>query len=114
VMDTDGTVLDMGRRTRTATNDQKLALQVRDGPCAHPDCDTTNTSFTHAHHTHEWANGGRTDLHNLINLCQTHHHQLHVHGWTIQQHENHQWWLHQPDGTPHKPLKRTHPPPDTT
>ncbi|MGI9602104.1 MAG: DUF222 domain-containing protein, partial [Acidimicrobiales bacterium] len=41
VMDTDGTVLDMGRRTRTATNDQKLALQVRDGPCAHPDCDTT-------------------------------------------------------------------------
>ena len=131
VMDTDGTILDMGRRSRTATDDQKLALLVRDGACAFPDCDSADPAFTHAHHIDEWTEGGATDLENLLNVCMCDHHRIHAvrpsasltesrlrrniaaAGWSIQQHEDHAWWLHRPDGEPHRSLRRRRPPPDT-
>ncbi|MGI9601334.1 MAG: DUF222 domain-containing protein [Acidimicrobiales bacterium] len=114
VLDTDGTVLDMGRRSRCATDEQRLALLVRDGVCAFPDCDQSGAGFTHAHHIVEWAQGGRTDLDGLVNVCAADHHQIHDRGWAVGRADDGTWWTHRPDGTPHKPLRRRSPPPADT
>jgi hypothetical protein len=37
----------------------------------------------HAHHLVHWANGGGTDLENLVLLCGDHHRFVHEGGWTI-------------------------------
>jgi predicted restriction endonuclease len=39
--------------------------------CAHPGC--PNTKNLHAHHRIHWIHGGRTDLANLLLLCERHH-----------------------------------------
>jgi len=116
VTDTDGTVLDMGRRSRGATDDQKLALLVRDGTCAIPDCDSLDVSFTHAHHVTEWANSGTTDLENLLNTCLTDHHRIHDAGWTpfgLRPHSPSFGFAETSRvATIHRPLRRRRPPPD--
>jgi 5-methylcytosine-specific restriction protein A len=75
-------VLDVGRERRTATKYQRRALTARDGGCAHPGC-TRPPSWCSAHHITHWAQGGRTDLDNLVFLCLVHHRMVHQSGWTI-------------------------------
>jgi hypothetical protein len=79
--DSRGTPLDLGRRQRTVNHALKVALQLRDGGCRFPGCD--HTRFTHAHHVVHWADGGPTELSNLITLCTFHHRLLHEGGYTI-------------------------------
>src|SRR5665213_2917951 len=70
----DGTtqVLDVGRSQRLVTDRQYRALLARQhGRCAHPGC--PNTKHLHAHHRIHWIHGGRTDLNNLLALCERHH-----------------------------------------
>jgi hypothetical protein len=75
--------LDLGRDERAATRWQRLALMLRDGPtCAFPGCDRP-TTWTRAHHLVHWADGGRTDLANLVLICAAHHDSVHNHGWTV-------------------------------
>lgn len=38
----------------------------------------------HAHHVIHWADGGPTDLANLVLLCGHHHRFIHAHGWRIE------------------------------
>ena len=65
-------VLDVGRSHRLATDRQYRALLARQhGHCAHPGC--PNTKNLHAHHRIHWIHGGRTDLTNLLLLCERHH-----------------------------------------
>jgi hypothetical protein len=65
-------VLDVGRSQRLVTDRQYRALLVRQhGHCALPGC--PNTKDLHAHHRVHWINGGRTDLSNLLLLCERHH-----------------------------------------
>nr|MDQ3350855.1 HNH endonuclease [Actinomycetota bacterium] len=61
-----GTVpLDMGRKVRTATHEQRLALAAIYPGCAISDC---QVRYTHCevHHTVEWDDHGYTDLDNLV------------------------------------------------
>lgn len=51
------------------------ALLMRDGGCAHPGC--RSRRGVQAHHIEHWINGGRTDLANLVLLCERHHHAHH-------------------------------------
>ncbi len=74
--------LNVGRAARTVTPAQATALRVRDGGCIIPGC-ARGHAYTHAHHVRHWADGGPTDLNNLVLLCGHHHRALHHGHWTI-------------------------------
>jgi hypothetical protein len=82
VLDPAGAVLDVGREFRTATPAQFAALIARDGGCAFPGC-TRPPAWCIAHHIIHWADGGPTDLDNLVLLCGHHHTVAHHHGWDV-------------------------------
>jgi hypothetical protein len=79
----DGSVLDVGRRTRTVPPALRRALEVRDRGCRFPGC---GLRFTDAHHVTHWADGGETSLENTLLLCRRHHRLVHEEGWTVE------WW----------------------
>ena len=79
--DPRGRPLDVGRTQRTATAKQRRALGLRDPGCRFPGC--TATRHLHVHHAREWADGGTTDLDNLIHLCSFHHRFIHRAGWQV-------------------------------
>jgi Domain of unknown function (DUF222)/HNH endonuclease len=64
--------LEAGRSTRVVAPSLRRALAVRDGGCAFPNCDRP-VSWCDAHHVRHWADGGTTDLSNLVLLCRRHH-----------------------------------------
>lgn len=70
-------VLGVGRRRRLATRGQRRALLRRDGGCARPGCTETRIERLHAHHMRHWLFGGRTDLANLVLLCDVDHGLVH-------------------------------------
>lgn len=75
--DETGEALHLGRRRRTFSSSQYLALTRRDGRCRYPGCETA-ADRCEAHHVSEYlADGGATDLDNGILLCPTHHRHLH-------------------------------------
>jgi Domain of unknown function (DUF222)/HNH endonuclease len=72
--------LDIGRSSYTVSTAQRRALIVRDGGCAFPGCARPHR-WCHGHHIKHWANGGPTDLHNLVLLCGYHHRLVHHSEW---------------------------------
>jgi hypothetical protein len=81
--DPNGSVLDVGRRTRTVPPALRRALEVRDRGCRFPGC---GLRFTDAHHVVHWADGGETSLENTMLLCRRHHRLVHEEGWSVE------WW----------------------
>jgi hypothetical protein len=79
IRDMSGEILNFGRSKRFASTIQNLALVVRDKQCMFPGCDG-HWTLTDAHHTHEFENGGLTDLEWLARVCQAHHTYLHANG----------------------------------
>lgn len=77
----DGEPLAIGRKTRSIPPALRRALRARDGGCRFPGC--TNDRFVDAHHIHHWADGGATDLDNLVHLCTQHHRLLHEGGFSV-------------------------------
>ncbi len=71
--------LAVGRRKRRATKAQRRALLRRDGGCARPGCPETRIERLHAHHMRHWLFGGRTELANLVLLCDADHGLVHDH-----------------------------------
>jgi hypothetical protein len=82
ITDPAGVPLDVGREHRLVTAGQWAALVARDGGCAFPGC-TRPASWCIAHHRIHWADGGPTDLDNLVLLCDYHHRVVHHHGWDV-------------------------------
>ena len=76
----DGSVLDVGRKTRTIPPALRRALQSRDHGCRFPGC---NARRTDAHHVRHWADGGATRLDNLVLLCRRHHRAVHEEGFSV-------------------------------
>jgi hypothetical protein len=76
----DGSVLDVGRRTRTIPPALRRALETRDRGCRFPGC---GLRFTDAHHVKHWADGGATSLTNTTLLCSHHHALVHEGGWHV-------------------------------
>jgi len=71
-----GNVLDIGRKTRIIPVAMARALSIRDGGCCQfPGC--CNTRYVEGHHIKHWADGGETQLENLVTLCRYHHRELH-------------------------------------
>ena len=75
-------VLAYGRRRRTVGRGLRAALVRRDQGCAFPGC-RAPAHWTDAHHVIPWTHGGRTDIANLVLLCERHHHYVHEGRWTI-------------------------------
>jgi hypothetical protein len=79
--DTEGEVLDVGRRRRTVPPAIRRALEYRDQGCRFPGC---GCRYTDAHHITHWANGGETKLDNLVLLCARHHRAVHEEGFRVE------------------------------
>jgi hypothetical protein len=77
MLERDREVLGVGRARRLATPAQRRALVRRDGGCARPGCTETRIERLHAHHMRWWSSGGRTDLANLVLLCDVDHGLVH-------------------------------------
>lgn len=77
-----GEPLAIGRRRRTIPPAIRRALRTRDRGCRFPGC--TATRWLDAHHVEHWADGGATDLDNLVMLCGHHHKLVHEHGYRAQ------------------------------
>ena len=95
--DLDGTVLDVGRKTRTIPPAIRRALAARDRRCCFPGCESRHCD---AHHVRHWADGGATCLDNLVLLCRRHHRAVHEGGFAVTLHEDGQARFTRPDGRP--------------
>jgi HNH endonuclease len=78
-----GSILSVGRKTRTISPALRRALEFRDRGCRFPGC---GLRFTDAHHIKHWADGGETSLGNCLLLCSHHHRLIHEGGWKVR------WW----------------------
>ncbi|TQL67261.1 HNH endonuclease [Nocardioides albertanoniae] len=76
VLGTDSEILDLGRTARLAHPIQHRALRLRDECCQAEDCDAS-AAWTEAHHLRPWAEGGKTDLANMVLLCPSDHRRIH-------------------------------------
>jgi hypothetical protein len=69
-------ILQMGRRTRTATPAQLRALAIRDGGCVVRGC-RRPPSWCDAHHDVPWIHGGLTNTDHMHLVCRPHHMMIH-------------------------------------
>ena len=77
----DGSVVEVGARTRTIPPAIRRALRHRDRGCRFPGC---GSRFTQGHHIRHWAHGGPTTLSNLTLLCRRHHRAVHEEGYQVE------------------------------
>jgi len=75
-------LLDLGRSRRSLPTSLRRALYVRDRGCAFPGCHRP-PRHCQGHHIRHWADGGPTDLGNLVLMCAHHHRLLHRSGWEV-------------------------------
>ena len=78
--DAAGTILDVGRKTRTISPALRRALASRDRHCRFPGCEARRGD---AHHVRHWADGGATTLEHLVLLCRRHHRAVHEEGFGL-------------------------------
>ena len=101
VMGGDGIPLDMGRKRRLATPDQRRALRTMYRTCAFHGCDVAFTRCQ-PHHLREGDDHhGPTDLDNLLPLCHRHHHLVHEGRWRLSLDAHRTLTITRPDGTLH-------------
>ncbi|MCQ3806835.1 MAG: HNH endonuclease, partial [Acidimicrobiia bacterium] len=83
IFDTTAQDMWLGRRLRTASEAQRIALIARDQHCI--GC-AANPLWCRAHHIVWWSKNGPTDLDNLALVCDDCHHKIHDHGWEVHKH----------------------------
>jgi hypothetical protein len=82
VKDRKGNPLYLGRTHRLVSKRLLAAVSLRDQHrCRWVGCDETR--HLDAHHIRHWLHGGRTDIHNLVLLCDRHHRLIHEHGYSM-------------------------------
>ena len=93
-------VVGTGRNSRTVPGWLRRLVVHRDGGrCRYPGCG--HTRWLQVHHIQHWAQGGTTNLDNLILLCSFHHRFVHEHHWRITGDPNHRVVFRKPDWTPY-------------
>jgi 5-methylcytosine-specific restriction endonuclease McrA len=93
--DEDGRVVEVGTRTRTIPPALRRALQHRDRGCRFPGC---HVRVGQGHHVRHWAQGGPTELSNLVVLCRRHHRAVHEEGYRIERLLDSAFQFRRPDG----------------
>ncbi len=74
--------LNLGRLRRLISAGLRRALYLRGRGCAFPGCHRP-PRHCQGHHIRHWADGGPTDLTNLVLMCAHHHRLLHRSGWDV-------------------------------
>ncbi len=83
--------LAVGFAQRYATKAQRVALAARDGNgCVHPGCTVPGWRCI-AHHRRHWADGGPTDVDNMVLICRYHHRRVHRGRLQLVQGDNGVW-----------------------
>lgn len=95
--DPDGTITEVGARTRTIPPAIRRALNHRDQGCRFPGC---GSRFGQGHHIRHWAHGGPTTLSNLTTLCRRHHRAVHEEGFQVTREANGELSFWTPYGRP--------------
>jgi hypothetical protein len=109
VLESYGRPVGIGRRGRMVRGVLARAVRHRDaGMCAVPGCE--RKSWLHAHHLTHWADGGPTNLDNLVMLCSAHHRRLHEGGWKASGVPGRDLRFHDPGGRVLGPAGRRAPP----
>jgi hypothetical protein len=93
-----GVILDEGRTKRLATAEQRAAIEAMQRTCAHPDC-TVTIDDCRIHHVTFWREGGKTDLADIVGICEQHHHLVHEGGWSLTMTPDRLATWTRPDGT---------------
>ncbi len=93
-----GEAVAVGREFRTATRAQPRALRAVYATCAHPHCEIA-FDRCRIHRIRFWRHGGRTDLSNMIPVCDRHHHVVHEGGWQLTITDERRCSWIRPDGT---------------
>jgi len=99
----DCRILGVGRLTRMIPGWLRRQLWHRDGGCIFPGC--TDRGWIHGHHIQHWADGGPTNLNNLVLLCGFHHRFLHENSWTIEGDPTGKLTFRKPDGRIYPPVR---------
>jgi hypothetical protein len=84
--DPSGVTVGVGRTTRKIPPWLRRLVEGRDEGCRFPGCGRNR--WTHAHHMVHWADGGPTNLDNLVTLCGFHHRLIHKRRWEIRGNPN--------------------------
>lgn len=84
VLEWRGRPVGIGRRGRSVPGQVLRVLRHRDGSCRFPGCERKR--WLNAHHLVHWADGGATNLDNLVLLCHAHHRLIHEGGWRTSGH----------------------------
>ena len=90
----------VGRAARIVSRELWRALVVRDRRCVVQGCHR-RPAQCEAHHVKHWADGGLTDLSNLVLLCHLHHHDHHDRKLDLPHRDGIRWltqdgWSHAP------------------
>lgn len=94
VLEWQGRPVGIGRRGRAVPGQLLRVLRHRDGSCRFPGCERKR--WLNAHHLVHWADGGATNLDNLVLLCHAHHRLVHDGGWRISGHPGRDLRFHDP------------------
>ena len=78
----DSVPLAAGRSQRFANSHQVRAINLRDGGCVFPGCNTP-VAWTDTHHVDLWAHGGNSDTERMCGLCRRHHRLAHHPDWRL-------------------------------
>jgi hypothetical protein len=104
IEDGKGRALSVGRRSRSIPPAIRRALRTRDeGGCQFPGC--TYEKFLDAHHVEHWAQGGKTELSNLVTLCRWHHRLVHEGGIGVRPRRGGGWRFFKADGQEFAPVR---------
>jgi Domain of unknown function (DUF222)/HNH endonuclease len=98
VLESGGRPVGIGRRGRAVPDSIGRVLRHREGGCRFPGCERRR--WMNAHHLVHWADGGATNLDNLVLLCHAHHRLIHEGGWRISGHPARDLRFHDPTGRP--------------
>ncbi|MBO1755752.1 HNH endonuclease signature motif containing protein [Allobranchiibius sp. CTAmp26] len=112
VWEREGSPVNVGRTHRIVPRRTRRLIEDRDRGCTYPGCLTIH--HLECHHVTHWADGGPTDMTNLISLCPHHHDRHHTGDYTIHPDPEHpgRFRFATRHGHPIEPLAAP-PPPDT-
>jgi hypothetical protein len=75
--------LDCGREQRLFNRAQRRAAERRDKGCTFPGCDRPPSWCVGHHARRRWAEGGPTNLEDIVLICPHHHRVVHADDWEI-------------------------------
>jgi hypothetical protein len=83
VFDGDSLPLDHGRAKRCFDTTQRRSAEKRDKGCTFPGCDRPPSWCVGHHARQRWAQGGTTNLEDIVLICPHHHRVVHADDWDV-------------------------------